>query len=55
MVPRSKLTSPDVPHRLLADQGREVQISFEAVWRAGSPLGADLARIADGLAAGRQS
>ena len=55
MVPRSKLTAPGVPHRPLADQGREVQISFEAVWRAGSPLGADLARIADGLAAARLS
>lgn len=55
VVPRSKLTSPDVPHRPLADQGREVQISFEAVWKPGSLLGADLARIADGLAAARQS
>jgi DNA-binding transcriptional LysR family regulator len=55
MVPRSKLTSPDVPHRPLTDRGREVRISFEAVWSAGSPLGADLVRIADGLAASRQS
>ncbi|MFE2883970.1 LysR family transcriptional regulator [Streptomyces sp. NPDC059272] len=54
MVPRSKLTSPDVPHRHLTDQGREVQISFEAVWSAESPLGADLVRLADGLAAARR-
>ncbi|MFJ6699934.1 LysR family transcriptional regulator [Streptomyces sp. NPDC091272] len=54
MVPRSKLTSPDVPHRPLMDQGREVQISFEAVWDAESPLGADLLRLADGLAAARR-
>lgn len=53
MIPRSKLTSPDVPHRPLVDEGREVQISFEAVWSAESPLGADLLRLADGLAAAR--
>ncbi|MFI6093123.1 LysR family transcriptional regulator [Streptomyces sp. NPDC051218] len=53
MIPRSKLTSPDVPHRPLVDKGREVQISFEAVWSAESPLGADLLRLADGLAAAR--
>lgn len=53
MVPRSKLTSPDVPHRPLLDQGREVQISFEAVWSADSPLGADLLRLAKGLAVTR--
>ncbi|MFF5185931.1 LysR family transcriptional regulator [Streptomyces sp. NPDC000345] len=53
MVPRSKLTSPDVCHRPLLDQGREVQISFEAVWNADSPLGPDLLRLADSLAAAR--
>ncbi|MGP3775403.1 LysR family transcriptional regulator [Streptomyces sp. SDT5-1] len=53
MVPRSKLTSPDVPHRPLLDQGREVQISFEAVWNADAPLSADLLHLADGLAASR--
>jgi DNA-binding transcriptional LysR family regulator len=53
MVPRSKLTSPDVPHRPLMDQGREVKIGFEAVWSTGSPLGVDLARLADGLADAR--
>ncbi|WP_247748828.1 LysR family transcriptional regulator substrate-binding protein [Streptomyces sp. 4R-3d] len=53
MVPRSKLTSPDVPHRPLVNEGREVQISFEAVWSADSPLAADLLRLADSLAATR--
>ncbi|MFI7128723.1 LysR family transcriptional regulator [Nonomuraea sp. NPDC050153] len=53
LVPRSKLTSPDVPHRPLMDQGREVQISFEAVWSADAPLAADLLRLADSLAAAR--
>ena len=33
------------------NQGREVQISFEAVWNAHSPLGTDLVRLADQLAA----
>ncbi|MBO8196388.1 LysR family transcriptional regulator [Streptomyces oryzae] len=54
MVPRSKLASSNVPHRPLMDHGREVQISFEAVWSADSPLAADLLRLADGLAAARQ-
>ncbi|ROR35850.1 DNA-binding transcriptional LysR family regulator [Kitasatospora cineracea] len=54
MVPRSKLTSPDVPHRPLVDSGREVQISFEAVWSADSPLAADLLHLADALAAARR-
>ncbi|MGI5451772.1 LysR family transcriptional regulator [Streptomyces sp. CA-249302] len=54
MVPRSKLASPDAPHRPLMDQGREVQISFEAVWSADSPLGADLLHLADSLAAARR-
>ncbi|MFD4612179.1 LysR family transcriptional regulator [Streptomyces sp. NPDC058451] len=53
MVPRSKLTSPDVPHRPLVSEGREVQISFEAVWSADSSLAADLRRLADSLAAAR--
>ncbi|UNS96775.1 LysR family transcriptional regulator [Streptomyces tubbatahanensis] len=51
MVPRSKLASPDVPHRSLMDGGREVQISFEAVWSSGSPLAEDLLSLADSLAA----
>ncbi|MFG2949625.1 LysR family transcriptional regulator [Streptomyces adustus] len=53
MVPRSKLTSPDVPHRPLLNAGREVQISFEAVWSADSPLATDLLDLADRLAAAR--
>ncbi|WP_369199509.1 LysR family transcriptional regulator [Streptomyces sp. PU-14G] len=53
MVPRSKLASPDGPHRPLMDEGREVQISFEAVWSSGSPLAADLLSLADSLAATR--
>ncbi|QNP68186.1 LysR family transcriptional regulator [Streptomyces roseirectus] len=55
MVPRSRLTSPDVPHRPLVDRGREVRISFEAVWSADSPLAADALRLADGLAAARRT
>ncbi|MFI7395404.1 LysR family transcriptional regulator [Streptomyces tendae] len=53
LVPRSKLSSPDVCHRPLHDQGREVQIPFEAVWSADSPLAPDLLRLADSLAATR--
>ncbi|KRV48341.1 LysR family transcriptional regulator [Wenjunlia vitaminophila] len=53
MVPRSKLTSPDVPHRPLLNDGREVQIAFEAIWNGDSPLGADLLHLADSLAPAR--
>lgn len=55
LVPRSKLSAPDTPHRPLVDAGREVELSFEAVWSAGSPLSADLLRLADGLAAARRT
>lgn len=51
LIPRSKLSGPLVPHRPLMDQGRAVQIAFEAVWSAGAPRGADLQRLADGLVA----
>ncbi|MBA0052480.1 LysR family transcriptional regulator [Streptomyces sp. AJS327] len=54
MVPRSKLTSPGVPHRPLLDEGREVRISFEAAWSADSPLAADLTHLADRLASVRR-
>ncbi|MEV6034681.1 substrate-binding domain-containing protein [Nonomuraea sp. NPDC052116] len=53
MLPRSKLTSPDVRSRPLVDDGRAVEISYEAVWSAGSSLGADLAFLVDRLAASR--
>jgi DNA-binding transcriptional LysR family regulator len=53
MVPRSKLASPDAPHRRLLNQGREVQISFEAVWSADSPTAAYLLDLANSLAAAR--
>lgn len=53
IVPRSKLTSPDLPHRPLMIQGREVHISFEAVWNADSPLSADLTKLTDQLSAAR--
>lgn len=51
LLPRSKLTAPDTPHRPLTDRGRAVKIAFEAVWSADSPLAGDLAHLADGLVA----
>jgi DNA-binding transcriptional LysR family regulator len=50
ILPRSRLTSTVVSHRSLVDQGREVRISFEAVWSAGSALDVELSGLADGLA-----
>lgn len=53
MMPRSRLTSPDVPHRPLMDSGRQVQISFEAVWSAESAITTDLTLLAGDLSAAR--
>ncbi|MEU4893054.1 LysR family transcriptional regulator [Streptomyces sp. NPDC044780] len=53
IIPRSRLTSPDVPHRPLLNDGREVQISFEAVWNPDSALCADLTLLAQALGAAR--
>jgi DNA-binding transcriptional LysR family regulator len=47
ILPRSKLSSPEAPHRLLCDSGQPVEIVFEAVWRTGSTLAADVAVLAD--------
>ncbi|MFI9601214.1 LysR family transcriptional regulator [Streptomyces sp. NPDC052043] len=54
MIPQSRLTSPDVPHRPLLNEGREVQISFEAVWNPDSALRTDLTLLAQALGASRQ-
>lgn len=51
LIPRSRLTSPDVPHRPLLNEGRQVQISFEAVWNPDTALRADLALLARSLGA----
>lgn len=50
LIPSSKLSSPGVPHRPLTDEGREVRISFEAVWSVDSALGDELAVLTGGLA-----
>ncbi|MFF6994613.1 LysR family transcriptional regulator [Streptomyces sp. NPDC008313] len=51
MIPRSRLTSPAVPHRPLLNEGREVQISFEAVWNPDAALRTDLTLLAQALGA----
>ncbi|MCZ2525516.1 hypothetical protein [Streptomyces sp. HB2AG] len=53
MIPQSGLISPAVPHRPLLNEGREVQISFEAVWNPGSALHTDLTLLAQALDASR--
>ncbi|GER23887.1 LysR family transcriptional regulator [Zafaria cholistanensis] len=49
VVPRSKLASPEAPHRPLLDSGQEVEIFYEAVWDPKSPLASDLAILAEQL------
>jgi DNA-binding transcriptional LysR family regulator len=49
ILPESKLTSPDVPHRRLSDRGEEVEIFYAAVWPPSSGLAADLAAVVDRL------
>ncbi|WP_066366915.1 LysR family transcriptional regulator [Herbidospora mongoliensis] len=50
LIPRSKLSSPGVPHRPLMDEGHEVRISFEALWSVDSAFGTDLAWLTGELA-----
>jgi len=50
ILPRSRLTSPDSRHRTLLEDGKEVEIAYEAVWHPDSGLAADLAVLAAGLA-----
>jgi DNA-binding transcriptional LysR family regulator len=49
ILPESKLTSLDVPHRRLSERGEEVEIFYAAIWSPSSGLAADLAALADGL------
>jgi len=42
ILPLSKLSSPDAPHRPLRDDGIEVEIFYEAVWHRGSVLAPEL-------------
>jgi DNA-binding transcriptional LysR family regulator len=51
VLPQSRLTSPAVPHRPLLNAGREVQISFEAVWNPESALHTDLTSLVQRLGA----
>jgi DNA-binding transcriptional LysR family regulator len=50
LLPESKLSSPQVPHRRVLDRGEDVEIFYVAVWSPTSALAPDLAAIADTLA-----
>lgn len=50
ILPVSKLTSPDVPYRPLIDDGNEVEIFYEAVWKSGTSMAPDLKLLAHDLA-----
>ncbi|MGC3953213.1 MAG: LysR family transcriptional regulator [Propionicimonas sp.] len=50
VLPLSKLSSPDAPHRPLRDDGDEVEIFYEAVWPRSTPLADNLRTLADRLA-----
>jgi DNA-binding transcriptional LysR family regulator len=50
ILPLSKLSSPNAPHRVLLDGRSTVEIRYEAVWRPGSPLAADIEMLATHLA-----
>ncbi|WP_336642947.1 hypothetical protein [Microbacterium sp. MMO-113] len=45
VIARSKLASPDAPHRPLSEHGMDLEIFYEAVWDASSPLTDDLADL----------
>lgn len=42
ILPLSKLSSPDAPHRQLRDEDIDVEIFYEAVWHPGTKLAADI-------------
>lgn len=46
ILPQSKLTSPEVRHRRLVEDGQDVEMFYAAVWDPGSALAADLATLA---------
>ncbi|MCE3556034.1 LysR family transcriptional regulator [Pseudonocardia sp. RS11V-5] len=50
ILPLSKLTSPDARHRVLHENGQEVEIFYEAAWHPGSPLAPELGRLVHTLA-----
>lgn len=49
LLPRSKLASPDVEHRLLLDEEHEVAIFYEAVWSPRSALAVELGALVDAI------
>lgn len=49
VIPKSKLTAPDARHRPLVERGVEVEIFYEAVWDASSPVAADLDALSRSL------
>ena len=50
MLPKSKLVSPDAPHRAVHDtDGRIVEIFYETVWDPSSPIADELRALADRL------
>ncbi len=50
ILPRSKLSSAEVGHRALLEDGREVTIAYEAVWHPDSGFAPCLAALATSLA-----
>jgi len=50
ILPISKLTTPEAPHRPVLDSGVPVEIFYEAVWNPRSRYAEDLADLADRLA-----
>ncbi len=50
MLPKSKLTTPDAPHREVLDsEGGILEIFYEAVWDPNSPIAEELRTLADQL------
>src|SRR5699024_1539865 len=50
MLPKSKLASPDAPHREVLDpEGQVLEIFYETVWDPASPIADELEDLADRL------
>lgn len=50
ILPLSKLSSPDAPHRPLRDEDIDVEIFYEAVWHPATKLAADIDALTNHLA-----
>lgn len=50
ILPLSKLSAPTAPHRRLVDEGRDIEIAYEAVWNGAREAADELRTLTDRIA-----